>query len=129
MPLPLEIYPFATQDGKDIPLDIILPLAVVTIPVTAVSASLVLAAKFNLSAIFATSHCYMDLTGVGTTPVNGTTYDNWLFIPKETVVIAVLPAATIKVRALGDDGVLIVQGIQKWAALNLPRQFSGKASG
>ena len=123
-----ELYPFSTQDGQPIPLEIINPLASVYFAHTTTAASLVLSAKFNLSAIFSTEHCIIDLSNTLSSWVSGTTYNDTLFIPKETIVLAVLPTATIKVRSFDTSGNLFIQGVQKWAAMNLPRQFTGKTS-
>lgn len=128
MSLPPELYPFATQEGKAVPLEIIKPIAALKFSFTTTIASLVLPVSLNLSAIFSTEDCFIDLANVITAITSGVTYDNLLFIPKETVVMVMLPTATVKVKGDTAAGDLYIQGIQKWASMHLPRQFTGKAS-
>ncbi len=128
MTIPNELYPFSTQDGKAIPLEIVRPLAFVFVALSTSYGSVVLNNKFNLAALFASVDCVMDTTGLETTLVAGTTYNGMLFIPANTVVMAALPTITAKVRSIADDGQLFIQGVQQWSALNLARQFTAKTA-
>ena len=128
MPVIDEIYPLSTQNAGWIPLDVIKPLAITYLVFGTGFSDLVLSANTNLAAIWASEHCLLDLSNTATTIVSGTTYNNWLFIPKDSVVMVTLPTATIKVRGLTASGRLVIQGIQRWSALALPRQINTKTS-
>ena len=128
MTLPRELYPFATQDGKAVPLEIIQPTAMVMLDITTSYSTLALPDSLNLAAIFASCDCVIDLTGAATTLTSGTLYNSMLFVPASTVVMAKLETVTAKIRAVSDSGVIFIQGVERWAALNLARQFTGKSS-
>lgn len=129
MATPVELYPFATQDGKDIPLDIIKPLGTIMFSMTLSFVNCVLPVKYNLSALFSTSAAYIDLTGTASSaPVSGTDNVGWLYLPANTVLIAELPTITAKIRAVSAAGDLYITALQKYAALGLPRQFNTKTS-
>lgn len=129
MPTPVELYPFSTQDGKNIPLDIVKPLGTILFSMTTSFAACVLPAKYNLSALFSTVAVYIDLTGTAVSaPVSGVDNIGWLYLPANTVLIAELPTITAKIRAVSASGDLYITALQKYAALGLPRQFNTKTS-
>ena len=128
MTLPRELYPFSTQDGKAVPLEIIQPSAMVMLDVTTSYSTLALPDSLNLAAIFASCDCVIDLTGAATTLASGTLYNSMLFVPASTVVMAKLETVTAKIRAVSDSGTIFIQGVERWAGLNLTRQFTGKSS-
>lgn len=128
MPTPVELYPLSTQDAQSIPLDIVRPLAMIYVALTTTFTAHVLSSKFNLCAIYSSVEAYIDLTNTASgNPTSGTEYNGWMYIPAETVVIAEMPTATVKIRGrvLGD---MHITAIQRWAALGLPRQFNSKTS-
>lgn len=123
-----ELYPFSTQNGDSIPLDIIKPRALQYFTFTTTFATVVLSNKLNLAMVWASEDCILDLVNSANALTSGTERDNWLFIPKAAVVACVLPTATVRVRGLSASGSLMVQGIHKWSILALPRQIGVKVS-
>lgn len=124
-----ELYPFSTQDGKSIPLEIVSPNGMIVQALTTSWSTVVLTELYNLSVIFSSVDLFLDETNTASgTPTSGTSYAGWIFIPANTAVTLTLPTASIKVRAVAGSGNLYINGIQKWAALALPRQYNTKVS-
>jgi len=129
MSIPVEIYPLSTQDGKSIPLDIISPEGMVYQALTTSWSTIALTSLYNTAVIFSTTAALLDITNTAAgTPASGSLNTGMLYIPAETVVTLILPTASIKVRAVTGTGDLYINGIRRWAALALPRQFSKNLS-
>ena len=129
MATPAELYPFSTQDGKAIGLDVIKPLGVIYYLLSATFTAVVLPAKYNLSAVYSSVDAYIDLTNTASgSPVSGADNVRWVFIPAATVVILELPTATVRIRGVTGAGNMYITALQKYAALGLPRQFDTKTS-
>ena len=121
-----EQYPLTTQDGTAIPLDIIRPLGLIYQTVSSSGwTTMTIPAGMELAMFKASEDCYVDLTGtVAVAPVAGTHYPSMLFVPRGFIVSSTVAPGTIKVRSVSVAGQIFIQGIQKWAALSLPRQAS-----
>lgn len=123
-----EIYPYSTQNGIPIPLEIIKPLGVVTGAFTSGFSALTLPASCALCSILASEDMIIDFTNSMTTVVAGTFYTNVLYAPKGIIVIASIPTGTVKIKGLTLGGSFVIQALQKWSALSLPRQLGVKTS-
>lgn len=128
MTTPAGIYPFATQDGKAIPLDIIKPEGILLQTFGVGSSSSFTLPEGSLVGTFtATSACLVrfgtDLPG---SLAADTLYAETLLIPAETTVTCALTAGLVYVIGLVEEGTIYVQLIKKWAGLALDRQYLRK---
>lgn len=129
MALADEVYPFATQNGNPVPLDIIKPLSLAYLALTTSFATIVLDATTNLAMIWASEDAVIDLANSANALTSGTVRTSWIFIPKGSVVAASINSGTVRARTLSAaSGNLMIQGIQKWSMLALPRQLNIKTS-
>lgn len=133
--VPVQLYPFSTQDGQSIPNDIIRPTFLVK--------STVLASDFKTITIsdlesmivaYSTQMMTIGFTGgyVADDFENDELYLNTVLIPPHTPTVFQPISLEMKARVLqfdpadevapGTTGTLILQGFVKWAALGLPRQ-------
>jgi len=118
-----QLYPFATQDGKAIPLDIIRPQGLIQVPFTLTWASLVIPAGYEICVFRATEDAIIDISGTAAVAnVDGTAYNNHLFIPKGYIVTAAITVGTVKIIGASAVGRLVIQALKKWSSLSLPRQ-------
>lgn len=118
-----EVYPFATSDGKAIPLDIIYPSALVKLTN---GQSFTLAAGYEVAAIHAFgAEAILSFNGALGSVNTATLYEDTVFIPPNGLAIVRLPSATVHVIT-GTGGVVYIQLIEKWAGLALPSQFNRK---
>ena len=123
-----EIYPFATQDGKAIPLDILKPSYLLLCAYTeSAVATYTLPEDAQVAMFISAKDCLVsfenDLTSIAT---DGTAYAKTLVIPGNTIVSSACSSLTMKVKGIAESGTLYVQLIEKWAGLALDRQYSRK---
>lgn len=123
-----EIYPYSTQSGDPIPLDIIKPLGALPFTFSTAFTALTIPAIYTLSSILSEQDVIIDFSNSLTTWVSGTSYANVLFLPAGVITIASIPTGTVKVKGLTAGGSLVIQALQKWSALALPRQLAVKTS-
>lgn len=121
-----QLYPLSSEDGKAIPLDIILPLGALLSVVGANDETLVvIPPEYQTVSIWCDIDILLDFTNTETYPILGA-MDNALFVHKDTVISALLPNAG-NVRAIplvaDEAGTLRIQQVQKWAGLGLARQL------
>jgi hypothetical protein len=128
MALADEIYPYSTQSGDPIPLDIIKPLAVLPFTFSTAFTALTIPATYVLSSILSDQDVIIDFSNSLAGFVSGTSYNNVLFLPAGVITVASIPTGTVKVKGLTAGGSLVIQALQKWSALALPRQLSVKTS-
>lgn len=121
-----NIYPFATQDGKAIPLDILKPAYLYR---AAVDGSLsVLPKTAEVAAFHAVDgNAYISFSGAlsGHLAI-GEGLELGLFVPAGTIVIAALPDSEFHCLMDSMEASLFIQVIEKWAGLALSSQFSTK---
>lgn len=122
-----ELYPFTTPDGKLIPLDIILPLSAVMVEFAAsVATAFTIPESCELCSLYSSTGCFLRMGAVLPDPlVSGTEYSDTLFIPPYTTITSKLipGSGSIYPFIAADSGILVLQGIQKWAFAALPRQL------
>jgi len=134
MATPRQVYPFATVDGKPIPLDIIKPSGLQIISVDdATGGSLVAPAEMidpGLVVVFMASDLCLVKIGDATPPsaasfAAGALVEDCIIVPKNTLVTTWIKAETaaLGARAILGTVTLYVQYIERWAGLALPLQY------
>ena len=127
MSTPSEVYPFATQDGKAIPLDILKPSSLVFYAFTDVAKTDIVIPTTSQVAIFLASEaCLLSFEGSLIALTSGIEYTKTLLIPKDVIVASVIQGTFAQIRGLTASGTLYVQLIEKWAGLALDKQFTRK---
>lgn len=118
-----QLYPFSTEDGKSIPLEVIRPLGVFVLPVTNSGHSLTLDSTFELISVYSTVQAIWTFSG--STIAEEAIIEDALFLPPHVMMTAILPKdATHFIKSLDGNGHVYIQGIQKWAGLGLNRQIT-----
>lgn len=123
-----QLYPFATEDSKAIPLDIIRPLAMIkkSFPAAGVAA-LTIPVDWLVASFFSPTGCFVQFGSATLVnpPVDNTGYVDTLFVPPNCVITSTVinGAATVSSFNLA-AGTLVVQQIQKWSGLALSRQVA-----
>ena len=125
-PAEKELYPFSTEDSKAIPLDVIRPLGMIKVAITALAnTALTIPVGWKVVSFYSNVGCFVQFASatIPTPPVANTSYADTLFVPPNCLVMAtVLEGVARVVSAEGVAGYLIAQNIQKWAGLALRRQ-------
>jgi hypothetical protein len=125
-----QLYPFATEDSKAIPLDVIRPLSLIikSFLGTGVAAALIIPLNWKLATFFSPVGCLIEFAAETlTNPVtDGIEYANTLFVPPNCIVTSTVLVGVARVISIDNDtaGFVVAQQIQKWAGLALARQVS-----
>lgn len=130
-PVNNQLYPFSTEDGKTIPLDIIRPVGLmqVNVPVAGFAASAIIPADWALASFYSKEGCIVQL---GTATLNGAltpgmVYPDALVVPPRCLVVSTLLPGECRIISLeGDTGTVFIQRIQKWAGIALRRQVTSQ---
>lgn len=125
--IPSQVYPFATQDGKAIPLDIIRPAGLIQLAFNNSSVvNFTLADTYTEGVILATTACVVRQGSTIPSIVDGTFYQDMFLVYTDTLITVSLLPGPIYVKGLTGSGTLYLQLIEKWAGLALPKQFIRK---
>ena len=130
MATPEGIYPFATQDGKPIPLDIIKGAAVIVLPFTAGGVSTCGLPDYAIVGVLLSKQAC--LVRLGDTPVptsfsSGEAISDCVYVPDSGIItVSMIPGAQLTVTGITQAGTLYIQLIEQWAALGLTTQYSRK---
>ena len=124
-----QIYPFSSEKGDAIPLDIMEPLASIAVQLAVnAAASLTIPSTYKLVAIYSAIDLFVDFTDAQTYPVTlNTSVNQMLFVPAQSVMTIKLPdtGAVKLIPANANEGGLVVfTDIRKWAAIALERQLT-----
>jgi hypothetical protein len=122
-----QLYPFSTEKGEAIPLDVVRPLGVVVASLSAnAAATLNIPSSYAEVSIRSTIDAMVDFTGTATYPLVGP-YSSALLLHKDVVHTVQLPS-TGNVRIVpvnaGEAGKVLINSIQKWAGIGLNRQLT-----
>lgn len=123
---PVDNYPFATKDGKVIPLDIIRPKGLIMQDFSASTGeNITIPVGSEIAILIATEDCiFFEASATSANPiVSGTYYTKALFVPKGIAVTVTIVAGTAKVLGQGVAGKLSIQVVEKWAGLALDVQY------
>lgn len=120
-----QLYPFSTEDGTPIPLDIVQPQRCTVVDIaTGAHSAFVLSDSQRLAYVVATVDCFLDFTGIASYPFSAS--DSALFLPANTVLTIHVPGV-ISPRVIplpaSVSGKLMITGIRKWAGIGLARQL------
>lgn len=122
-----DLYPFATQDGQAIPLDIINPAGLVFQDfILGASTEFTIPAGYEVGTFFATKDCIVSFGADLVSFDANTMHTNTLLLPAGVVVTAAFIAGPAYVRGIAEVGTVYMQLIEKWAGLGLPQQFVRK---
>ena len=123
-----DIYPFATQDGKAIPLDILKPSGLILHAYTEGSAStLIIPEQYQVGMFLATTSCLVCFGEELVKPfVDSIIYENTLLVPSGNVVSSAIRHPSLSIIGLNEGGQLYIQLIDRWAGLALDRQYQRK---
>lgn len=124
-----QLYPLSTRDADSIPLDVASPLNLYKRAIAQNDATQIdIPVDMTLVMIHSTIAVVIDFLDAGDYPLPAEDLKaNALYVPADTIMTIWLtetgPAKVIPV--FGDQvGVLLIQGIQKWAALGLRQQVN-----
>lgn len=127
MTTPAGVYPFATQDGKAIPLDIIKPISIITKTfVSGSDSSLVIPSGAVVGTITATKDCILRFGFAVGSLVDGAELSDSVFLPENATITLALTVGTAYVRGIANSGSIYIQLIEKWAGLALNAQYQRK---
>lgn len=122
--IPKDNYPFATKDGKVIPLDIIKPTGVIIKTFNSDNPLAITIPEGILVAVLsATEACVVQLT-TSVIPSDGVFIEDALYLPANTLVTTTLKAGSINVIGVQRSGRLAIQAIEKWAGLSLDINYT-----
>lgn len=124
--VPSDNYPFATKDGKVIPLDIIKPQGVIfhSFTLGAFSEVTIPAGKSTVAILYATEACFISFGSNPASFLEDAYHDKVLFIPRGHVVATTVEVGNIYVKGFSTNGILNIQFIEKWAGLSLDMSFT-----
>lgn len=131
MTTPAGIYPFSTQDGKVIPLDIIKPLGIIVCAFEAaggIVATSVIPGGSVVGVLTSDADCFVQfgLPSLPSALVNNTLYLDTVFILANAVVTVTLPPGAISIVGRAKAGSLVIQIIDQWVGLGLVNQYGRK---
>lgn len=113
------IYPLATTDGKDIPLDVASPLWASRILLTgAGSGPLNLPSLDCILACVTDVDCYIRFGGAASVPGDNAIVNDQIFLPRGVVLTLLPTSLAVYAISVTGSGTLRVSGVQKWAALS-----------
>ena len=125
-----DLYPLSTQNGQAIPYDVVEGLALRQYTfTTAATVNSVIPIDWSLVYLYATSDCILrndatPLPAADSALEEAVTYDRTIFVPANTMLVAILNPTVISIRALIANGVLYITSIRRWAGLSQTQQSS-----
>lgn len=127
MTTPAGVYPFATQDGKAIPLDVIKPTGVIPKSFTSSADSLLtIPADAVVGTFTTTKACIVKFGSVISSLADGVEILNAILVPADSTVTVALTPGPAYIRGLSESGTVYLQLIEKWVGLALNTQYSRK---
>lgn len=127
MATPKGIYPFATQDGQAIPLDIISPAGLIRKSfISAASSVVVLPEGYSVGVFYSSTDVLVSFGADHVTLADGAVSTDTMLVPAGTLVTAAFNSGNAYVKGLASSGDLYIQLIEKWAGLALNTQYVRK---
>lgn len=125
--IPSGVYPFATQDGKPIPLDIIKSAGFLWQSfIAGVGSRFDIPPDKTVGVLIATTACLVTFGTDLSDFMSNKVYNDTILIPADSPVTVSLIPGKAYVRSLTSPGTLYIQLIEKWAGLALDKQFTRK---
>ena len=124
----VDVYPFSTQDGKAIPLDILKPAWLFLHGFSPDASTSLTLSDANLIGVFISSESVIISfdAALDSPLVAGMSLPKALYVPKGVIVTSVIPSQQLHARAVDTAGTLYIQLIEKWAGLALAKQYVRK---
>jgi len=123
-----QLYPFSTEDNKTIPLDVIRPVALFKLDISASGiSSITIPSGWKVASFYSPGGCFVQFVAATLTNplVSNIAHATTLFIPPGCIVTSTVLEGAGKVIPLsGSSTYLVAQQIQKWAGVALQRQLS-----
>lgn len=125
-----QLYPFSTDQGSHIPADIVMPLGLKVIEVTADAAqAIVIPVSYSIVSIWCTIDALLDFSNTAVFPVVAGEFTSSVVLQADTIYTMALPSqgdARVVPLYSAESGWLYLQNVQKWAALGLRRQLTNR---
>lgn len=123
-----DLYPFSTAKGDAVPLEIVRPKSLTAFAFAVnTAADITIPAGYTTCWLYATEDCVLRLsaTNLPNALVSGTEYADAIFIPANTPISVFLAAGEASLLGLATAGILYINSITQWAALqqSLQTQF------
>lgn len=125
MAAPVNLYPYSTQQGDAIPLEVVKPLSMTAFSFAInTAADITIPTGYNTCWLYATEDCVLrfSATNLPNSLVDGTEYSSTIFIPAQTPISVLVTPGECSLLGLGVAGKLYINNIVQWAALNQPLQ-------
>lgn len=122
--VPIGIYPLSTQDGRDIPLDIIKPLSLILYDLVANAIKTInVPTTVKLTYIYSRVDCIIKFnsTLLPYPMLQDTIYTDAMFIPAATPVSVVVNSGVGSILPLA-SGRIYLSFVEQWASLSQPIQ-------
>ncbi|WCD44274.1 hypothetical protein Tiera_018 [Polaromonas phage Tiera] len=119
-PVDNELYPLSTEKGDAIPLEVIRPLGVIPVALTEAGVVIEIPADWKIASFYSDKGCFVQFNRSAPADlINAELLEDVLWVPPGIVVATVIagPACVVSNTA----GVLVIQGMQKWAGIALKR--------
>lgn len=122
--IPAGNYPFSTQDGKAIPLDILKTKGLIIQEYNIGSDALItIPAEAEIAVLIASQDCIISVGEIVGPIVNNTLKAKAYYIPKATAVTITVEPGSCYVRGHTLGGVLSVQLIERWVGMGLDTNY------
>lgn len=122
--LPADLYPYATADGKSIPLECLRPQGLTIKALTENSSSFTLPEDSETVLLYCTKDCILRFGAASASPADGVYEANSLFLPKGHSMSVLIPDNEIHAKLLAvGTGTLFVQTLVKWAGLAIDTNY------
>lgn len=121
---PAGIYPLSTQDGRDIPFDIIKPLSLIFYTLAAnVVKTINIPTTVKLAYVYSRVDCLVrfNATALPYPVVQDTVYSDAIFIPAATPVSVVVNSGVGSILPF-TSGNIYISFVEQWASLSQPIQ-------
>lgn len=121
---PSGIYPLSTQDGKDIPLDIIKPLSLLFYDLVSNVVKVInVPIAVKLAYIYSRVDCLVrfNVVALPYPMLQDTIYSDTIFIPSATPVSVVVNPGAGSILPLA-SGKIYISFVEQWASLSQPIQ-------
>jgi hypothetical protein len=123
--VPSQNYPFVTQDGEVIPLDILKPKTCYLQDISVgVTDNISIAESTGVAIIYSSVDCLVSFGADITSIAYNTPYTDSLFVPKKHMITITVEDGNVYMRPLTENGFVSIQFIERWAGLAPDLSFS-----
>lgn len=124
-----DLYPFSSDKGVPIPMEIVRPKNLVMFPfIAGTEGAILIPVGYNICWVFATTPCILRCNNnnnvLPAALVGGTSYADTMFIPASIPTLVQLTEGFGRLLGLEEDGKLYINNVQQWAGIALSKQSS-----